>query len=457
MKFMNFKLSKKHVLFYAILFFLPLFYLPALPAFAAEDAPQAQSEEKPLVIVIDPGHGGKDQGGAYDGFVEKEMTLATAKAMQETLSQYEGVEVYLTRTGDQKLTLDERAAFAKRVNADFLFCLHYNLAADHGSYFGAECWVSAFGARYSEGKAFAQIEMEALTGLGLYSRGIKTRIGKDGLDYYGIIRHAREQDITCVIIEHCHMDHPNDRPFCEGKEQWGAFGRLDADSAAKYFRLRSESLGKDYRDYAVPQIPVPDTVMRPDKTEPELCRIELVEQKAETGEITLELAASDADSGLLYYDYSCDGGETFSPLLAWGDQSQSSIRFTLQAPPEALPRLLARVYNGYDLVAESNRLDLPSMDYETKEERLGSGEALAVAAQAKDEREAALEKAARKEEAQKNYVEIHRAAGQPQAAAPSLSYFLAVCLVCALLVIAMALSVALILGGRRRRRRRRRK
>ena len=142
-------------------------------------------------------------------------------------------------------------AFAKGVDADFLFCLHYNLSKDHNTLFGAECWVSAFGRRYSEGYAFADIEMAALEELGLYSRGIKTRLGKQGEDYYGIIRHSREQELTCVLIEHCHMDHENDRPFCEGREQWETFGRLDATSVAKYFRLHSDSLGVDYSDYPV--------------------------------------------------------------------------------------------------------------------------------------------------------------------------------------------------------------
>ena len=38
------------------------------------------AEEETLVIVIDPGHGGKNLGAQYDGFVEKEMTMAAARA-----------------------------------------------------------------------------------------------------------------------------------------------------------------------------------------------------------------------------------------------------------------------------------------------------------------------------------------------------------------------------------------
>ena len=141
-----------------------------------------------LCIVIDPGHGGENLGGEYEDYTEKEMTMVVARAMKEELEQYEGVTVYLTRDGDQELSLDERCEFAERVGADFLFCLHFNMS-EHHTLFGAECWVSAFGENYSKGYGFASVEMELLQELGLYSRGIKTRLNDRGTDYYGIIRH----------------------------------------------------------------------------------------------------------------------------------------------------------------------------------------------------------------------------------------------------------------------------
>ncbi len=413
-----------------------------------------------LVIVIDPGHGGEEEGGMYDSFVEKELTLVTAKAMKEELEKYEDVTVYLTREDDRTLSLEERVAFAKEVNADFLFCLHYNLSKDHNTLFGAECWVSAFGRHYSEGYAFADIEIGALEDLGLYSRGIKTRLGKKGTDYYGIIRHAVEQELTCVLIEHCHMDHENDRPFCEGREQWETFGRLDAASAAKYFRLRSDSLGVDYSDYPVLDVPIPSGVMRPDTTEPDICMIEVTDQEMETGNVTVELSAVDYDSGMLYYDYSYDGGSTYFPRLAWGDKSQDTITFTMNVLPHIVPQIVVRGYNGYDLYTESNLISLPSMDYKTEEEiaaELAEQERVAAAAKAASEEQAKQNAVAA--ENQKRYKDISEK--EEEGTEPTVSYFLTVCLVCVLLVLGLALSMALILKsgrrGRRRRRRRRRR
>lgn len=427
-------------------------------AYEAQDAQAAPEED--IVIVIDPGHGGDQEGGMYDAFVEKDMTLITAKAMKEDLEKYEGVKVYLTRDDDRKMMLEDRVAYAKEKQADILFCLHYNLSKDHNALFGAECWISAFERYYSEGRSFADIEIRALENLGLYSRGIKTRLNDDGLDYYGIIRHAREQDLTCVLIEHCHMDHENDRPFCEGKEQWEAFGRLDADCAAKYFHLHSEQLGTDYRDYQTLEVPIPQVVMRPDTTEPDVCMIEVTDQDPETGMITVSLAAADYDSGMLYYDYSYDGGETFSPRFAWTDKAADTITFTMQAPPHIVPQIVARGYNGYDLFSISNLVTLPSMDYKTEEEiaaELAEKEALAAAAQAENNtQEPDVE--------QKNYKEIHRTRKKKADEAPTVGDFLKICLVCALLVFGAALTVSLILqnsrlrkknGGRRKRKKRR--
>ena len=65
--------------------------------------PLCVKAEEPLVIVIDPGHGGENLGARYEGYVEKEMTMAVARAMQDELRKYDGVEVHLTHDTDQPL------------------------------------------------------------------------------------------------------------------------------------------------------------------------------------------------------------------------------------------------------------------------------------------------------------------------------------------------------------------
>lgn len=407
---------------------------------------EVQADEEPVIVVIDPGHGGENLGAEYENYVEKEMTMIVANAMKEELEKYEGIRVYLTRYDDVKtdISLEDRSEFAKSVDADFLFCLHFNMSEYH-TLFGAECWISAFGEEYSKGYGFASVEMDLLQELGLYSRGIKTRLNQKGTDYYGIIRTATERNIPCVLIEHCHLDQENDKPFYDYDEKLKTFGRLDATAVAKYFNLRSEELGVDYSDYQNIEVPIPASVVKPDTTETDVCMIEVLDQNMETGEITVQVSAMDYDSGMLYYTYSYDNGETFSELQKWGDKSQDTITFTMQVPPHIVPQIVVNGYNGYDLYKTSNMVSLPSMDYKTAEE---------LAAEMAEQE--ALESAAMAEE-QKDYVEITYDPVPEETAQGdmSFSYFLTVCGVCALLVLGMVFSMMVILRSRKKRYRRR--
>lgn len=411
---------------------------------------EVQADE-PVVVVIDPGHGGENLGGEYEEYIEKEMTMIVANAMKEELEKYDGIQVYMTRYGDieEDMSLEERSEYAKSVDADFMFCLHFNLS-EHHTLFGAECWVSAFGEQYSKGYSFASVEMELLQELGLYSRGIKTRLNDKGTDYYGIIRTATEREIPCVLIEHCHLDQENDQPFYDYDEKLKAFGRLDATAVAKYFNLRSEELAVDYSDYQNVEVPVPTGVVKPDMTETDVCMIDVLDQNMETGEVTVQVSAMDYDSGMLYYEYSYDNGVTFSPLQKWGDKSQDTITFTMQVPPHIVPQIIVNGYNGYDLYKTSNMVSLPSMDYKTEEE---------IAAELA--RQEALESAAM-EEAQKNYKDAtyetkpteHK---KTEEKSSSLLYFACVCAVCAMLVLGMVISMLLLFRSRKRRRRKRKR
>ena len=422
---------------------------------AAQKMPYG-AEDTPVVIVIDPGHGGENLGAEYEDYTEKDMTLAVAEAMKEELEKYEGVTVYLTRTGDEDLSLDERCAYAESVGADFLFCLHFNMSEQH-TLFGAECWVSAFGENYSKGYGFASIEIGMLQDMGLFSRGIKTRLNDKGTDYYGILRHSVERNVPCVLIEHCHLDQAHDQPFYDHDEKLKAFGILDATAAAKYFGLRSETLGVDYSGWPKEEVAVPTTAVSPDRSEPDVCMIDVTEQNTENGEITVELSAADYDSGMLYYTYSYDNGAHFSELQPWPDSSSDTIRFVMQVPPRVLPQIVVNAYNGYDLYTASNMVSLPSMDYKTEEE-LAAMEAVESLSGDVADGETFLPDGGA---AVQDGITVHdvtaETAGEPADGQPSLTGFLTVSLLCVLLLAAMVLSLTLILGGRKRKRRRRKK
>ncbi len=346
--------------------------------------------EESLVIVIDPGHGGENLGAEYAEYTEKDMTMVTAMAMKEELEKYDQVTVYLTHDTDMDMSLEQRALFAKEKNADFLFCLHFNMSDKH-DLFGAEVWVPAGGEYYARGYSFAQIEMAELTGIGLYSRGIKTRLNDRGDNYYGILRYCSREQVPSVLIEHCHLDHIKDQKFYQqGEEQLKEFGRLDALAVAKYFRLRSETLGVDYSDYPVPETTVPSGMVAPDKTEPELCHIEVADINKETGEITINMEAEDPDSYILYYNYSYDGGNTYSMPEAWPrtdawNQSDQTYTFTIKVPFDEQIVLRAGAGNGFDVWAESNEIILEIQEEQADSLKIAETENLEDTARNKDD------------------------------------------------------------------------
>lgn len=91
---------------------------------------------RPLVVVLDPGHGGIDPGAERSGYVEKDLMLTFAREMKETLVRSGGFEVVLTRDGDYFVSLERRIAIAHEVGADVLISLHADALAEgraHGA------------------------------------------------------------------------------------------------------------------------------------------------------------------------------------------------------------------------------------------------------------------------------------------------------------------------------------
>lgn len=76
--------------------------------------------------MLDAGHGGKDSGAIGFGLKEKDLTLTIAKKIGKLLGEYEGVQVFYTRTDDRFLELTERAALANKAKVDFFQSIHIN-------------------------------------------------------------------------------------------------------------------------------------------------------------------------------------------------------------------------------------------------------------------------------------------------------------------------------------------
>lgn len=322
----------------------------SLPSFHLE-----ASAARPVVIVIDPGHGGTNLGTDYLPIPEKYYTMMVALYMKEHLETYQNVEVYLTHTEDVDMSLQERAVFAANVNADFLFSLHFNMSLSHALY-GSEVWVPSTGQLYSQGYSIGNEFLKQFEEMGLFNRGIKTRI-ESGTDYYGIIRHCSLRNIPAVIVEHCHVDHINDIANIQSEEKLKEFGVRDAEAVAKYFGLVSKDGKTDYRAYAPLAVPVPAARVYNDATAPATVNARLIDYDKTGKYATVELNATDKESVLQYYSYSSDNGLTWSMLYPWRKGSDN-MTVSLNMGYGKKDSLIFRVYNLYDLSTMSNTLAL---------------------------------------------------------------------------------------------------
>jgi N-acetylmuramoyl-L-alanine amidase len=84
------------------------------------------------IVVVDAGHGGRDPGAtSVSGQVrEKELTLVLAQALRDELVKRGRVRVALTRDDDRYLSLDDRTAVARRLNAAMFVSIHIDSASN---------------------------------------------------------------------------------------------------------------------------------------------------------------------------------------------------------------------------------------------------------------------------------------------------------------------------------------
>jgi N-acetylmuramoyl-L-alanine amidase len=141
----------------------------------------ARGEDPPLV-VIDPGHGGRDPGAASPfGGVEKSVTLALARRIRDDLAASGRVRVALTREDDTYLLLQQRYEIARRLGADLFISIHADAAPHNDGARGATIYTLSEVASDRQAALLAQSQNAA--------------------DLIGGVRLSRDPNVNAVLID----------------------------------------------------------------------------------------------------------------------------------------------------------------------------------------------------------------------------------------------------------------
>ena len=88
-----------------------------------ERKPVTMKADKKIVLVVDAGHGGIDRGCEDGSLVEKELNLKIAKRISELAADY-NVEVHLTRSTNEYVSLADRVAISNKLHPDYFISIH---------------------------------------------------------------------------------------------------------------------------------------------------------------------------------------------------------------------------------------------------------------------------------------------------------------------------------------------
>jgi N-acetylmuramoyl-L-alanine amidase len=211
-----------------------------------------------IVIYLDAGHDRTHGGCRAHNLKEDVLNLKIAKYCKEKLEEYEGVTVYLSRSGakcpypgtNHGTDLESRVADAAEKNTTIYVSIHNNYASSsaHGAtvFYPNKSYNKAVS---REGKAVAQAVQKRLVALGLKDRGIKYRTTENNTrypdnskaDYYSVIRNSKLNGFPGIIIEHAFVSNSGDASkYLSTDAKLKKLGVADAKGIADYYGLHKK-------------------------------------------------------------------------------------------------------------------------------------------------------------------------------------------------------------------------
>lgn len=188
-------------------------------------------------VFIGVGHGGTDGGAVANGFKEKELNLAIAKACRDELERH-GVNIKMSRTKDENDTVNDEIKECNAYKPDLAIDIHNNAGGGDG----AETFYHYGGGK---SKTLALNVLQEIYAIGQnvhsttpkhYKTGAKIRKGSDGRDYYAFIR---QTNAPAIIVECAFVDNKTDIKIIDTAAEQKKMGVAIAKGVLK-------TLGIDY-------------------------------------------------------------------------------------------------------------------------------------------------------------------------------------------------------------------
>jgi N-acetylmuramoyl-L-alanine amidase len=241
------------------------------PATAAERAQQAKPQrdaKRPIIVTLDPGHGGEDPGAVgRRGTFEKNVTLSIAKKLKAMIDGEPGMRALLTRDDDYFVPLRVRVEKARRVQADLFISIHADAFTTPKARGSSVFALSETGATSAAARWLAQRENEAdlIGGVNLDGKELmlaKTlldlsqtaqindslRVGRSVLDGIGAVnplhKGSVEQagfavlkapDIPSILVETAFISNPEEELKLRSDRQQIRFAESIRTGVKRYF------------------------------------------------------------------------------------------------------------------------------------------------------------------------------------------------------------------------------
>lgn len=201
--------------------------------FNLTDAQNGKDQVRSPIIVIDPGHGGKDAGATTKkGIKEKDIVFSIASkivVLNNTLFE-DPLMLYLTRYKDTLISLNDRTQLSKKLKADVFISIHCNQAINKTAS-GTEVFIHPKSEVQASASAYLgfTIQKGLADILGIKNRGVK-------YGNFQVLRDSSSSSVS-ILLELGFLSQTDEAIYLSKEESQSAFALVILQSIIKFWGL----------------------------------------------------------------------------------------------------------------------------------------------------------------------------------------------------------------------------